>query len=191
MTGREAEANHVLLAILVLLPQVADASARFAEESLFPVRVRAGSVVRPDCTPLPKIIDGTLGDLILPTSSLIDEAERRELEAESVEELLPERSVVFAGLICIEGLASGDALGCHRFPQGFARVGASRFCGNARLHFAHFGLPSFEDFWPAYFPAPPSTMRSISDVGTNTRREIRTVLSCPLAANRRSVSRET
>ncbi len=79
---------------------------------LIPVRVRAGSVVRPDCTPLPKIIDGTLGDLILPTSSLIDEAERRELEAESVEELLPERSVVFAGLSL--GLMKGKPRGLVR-----------------------------------------------------------------------------
>jgi hypothetical protein len=62
------------------------------------VRVRAGRVVRSDGTPLPKVLDGTLGDLVLPASHLIDENERRELEKESLQDLLPERSVVFVGL---------------------------------------------------------------------------------------------
>ncbi len=62
------------------------------------VRIKAGSVVRPDSAPLPKVLDGTLGDLVLPASSLIDEAERQELETESSAELLPSRSSVFVGL---------------------------------------------------------------------------------------------
>jgi hypothetical protein len=62
------------------------------------VRIKAGSVVRFDSTPLPKVRDGTLGDLVLPVSSLIDEAERQELETESSVELLPAGSQVFVGL---------------------------------------------------------------------------------------------
>jgi len=62
------------------------------------VRFRAGSIVRPDGTPLPKIQDGTLGDLALQADHLVDEAERRELEQESVMELLPPHTVVFVGL---------------------------------------------------------------------------------------------
>ena len=54
--------------------------------------------LKPDGTPLPKIQDGTLGDLVLQADHLVDEAERRELEEESVLELLPPRSVVFMGL---------------------------------------------------------------------------------------------
>ena len=62
------------------------------------VRVRAGKVVRSDGAPLPKVLDGTLGDLVLPSSHLIDEAERWELEKKSLRDLLPANSVVFIGL---------------------------------------------------------------------------------------------
>ena len=62
------------------------------------IRINAGSVVRYDGTPLPKVGDGTLGDLVLPASSLIDEAERQELEIESTVELLPAHESVFVGL---------------------------------------------------------------------------------------------
>jgi hypothetical protein len=47
---------------------------------------------------LPKVQDGTLADLVLQADHLIDDSERRELEAESLLELLPARSVVFVGL---------------------------------------------------------------------------------------------
>ena len=62
------------------------------------VRFKAGNIVRSDGTPLPKVLDGTLGDLVLPSSHLVDEAERRELEEESVMELLPPQTVVLVGL---------------------------------------------------------------------------------------------
>jgi hypothetical protein len=62
------------------------------------VRIKDSSVVRFDGAPLPKLEDGTLGDLILPASSLTDRAERQELETESAVELLPARSLVFVGL---------------------------------------------------------------------------------------------
>jgi hypothetical protein len=50
---------------------------------------------------------------------------------------------------------------------------------------------TFAALWSAYFPTPPSTMRAISDVGTNTLRDMRIVFSSPLAASLRSVSRLT
>lgn len=57
-----------------------------------------GKVLKYDNTPLPKVQDGTLGDLVLPTFGLVDEAERQQLETESSVELLPANSHVFVGL---------------------------------------------------------------------------------------------
>lgn len=62
------------------------------------VRINGGCVVRYDGTPLPKIEDGTLGDLVLAASSLTDTTERQQLETESSVELLPKGSLVFVGL---------------------------------------------------------------------------------------------
>ena len=76
------------------------------------VRIRAGKVARSDGTPLPRVLDGTLGDLVLPSSHLIDEAERRELEQESLQDLLPEGSVVFVGLS--PGMINGKPRGLLR-----------------------------------------------------------------------------
>jgi hypothetical protein len=62
------------------------------------VRIKNGQVFRFDSTSLPKISDGTLGDLILPASTLIDDKERQELQAESLLELLPAGTYVLVGL---------------------------------------------------------------------------------------------
>src|SRR5215467_1554019 len=62
------------------------------------VRVKAGNIVRINGTPLPKIKDGAVGDLVLPASDLLVEAERQALEAESSKELLPAGTSVFVGL---------------------------------------------------------------------------------------------
>lgn len=62
------------------------------------VRIINGQVFRLDSTPLPQISDGTLGDLVLPASSLINDKERQELQAESLLELLPAKTCVFVGL---------------------------------------------------------------------------------------------
>jgi len=50
-----------------------------------------------DHTPLPKIKEGTTGVLTLPAASIVEEAERLELEAESLTELLPKGTYVLVG----------------------------------------------------------------------------------------------
>jgi len=57
-----------------------------------------GKVFKYDNSPLPKVQDGTLGDLVLPAYGLVDEAKRQQLETESSVELLPTNSHVFVGL---------------------------------------------------------------------------------------------
>lgn len=62
------------------------------------VQFRPGSILRSDGTPLPKIRDGTFGNLVLPASALADEAELQKLEEESTKELLQAGTSVFIGL---------------------------------------------------------------------------------------------
>jgi hypothetical protein len=62
------------------------------------VQFRPGSILRSDGTPLPIIRDGTIANLVLPASTLADEAERQKLEEESTLELLQAGTSVFIGL---------------------------------------------------------------------------------------------
>jgi hypothetical protein len=108
------------------------------------VRIKAGIVARADSTPLPKIRDGALGDLVLPASSLIDDEERQELETESLVELLPAQNWVFVGLnptktkrglIKPEDLKIDPAPHAPTTPGGIPQVPRT-LAGHGYLHFA-------------------------------------------------------
>jgi hypothetical protein len=62
------------------------------------VKFIPGSIIRSDGTPLPRILDGTLADLVLPASGFADKEERQKLEVESLGELLPSGETVLIGL---------------------------------------------------------------------------------------------
>lgn len=71
------------------------------------VRFKDGVVVRHDNRPLPEIKEGALGEFVIPAFSLVNEAERHQLESESFVELLPSGSQLFIGLN-LEALRAKD-----------------------------------------------------------------------------------
>lgn len=62
------------------------------------IRIEGEKVLQLDRSSLPKVKDGTVGDLILLASDLVNHSDRKTLQSESFTPLLPEGSTVFVGL---------------------------------------------------------------------------------------------
>ncbi len=102
---------------------------KFKKTVRISVRAVGGKLLMLDHTPLPKIQEDAIGTLTLRAANIVDEAKRRELEAESVIELLPAGTNVFVGLsremmpvACQRRFPAGADLKIHVGGYCFAEV---------------------------------------------------------------------